>query len=230
MPAYRLPLPVSTNDLLRPAFMGDLRCPFCNNKPPKRPLVRFVSTSEAKDFREEAHRRLPVAPMSGVVEVYATFTVDRLSTDIDNRCKSLLDAIKGRLIFDDAQVAELHLVKVVSDDESKHGVVVTVQPANAADHPEMAKRLARSSIQARANAERQDGLFNEKPTDGGSFDGRASGHGKPSDARGGGDAGSPRPRAVPTLPEELQQKLQRLVRPAVVSHRPKPDDEPPEAA
>jgi hypothetical protein len=221
--AFRLDLPPSTNDLLRPAFMGDLRCPFCSNKPPKRPLVRFVATSEAKDFREHAHRRLPVDPQPGPVEIYATFFVDRFSTDIDNRCKSLLDALKGRLIIDDAQVAELHLVKVVTSDESKVGVVVEVRPANALEHPELSRRLAASSIGAKEAARQQQQLFKDSTTE---RVGTLAGEQR-SDARGTAPYPPVAPRVV--LPEKLQQHLSRLARPNVVAS-PAPDDEPPEAA
>lgn len=210
MTAYRLELPVSANDLVRPALLSALRCEGCGRTPVNRPIVRLVSTREAKDFRAHAHRRLPVAPVSGPVEVFATFFVDRISTDIDNRCKSLLDAMKGRLIVDDAQVAELHLVKVVTSDPAKVGVVVEVRPADPLEHPELSRRLASSSI-AEQDAERRQGkLFAaDKPV-------------RPI-------TGAPRNnRPVNTLPEPLQSRLNRLAKPAVVSNR--PDDEPPEVA
>lgn len=212
MTAFRLPLPVSTNDLLRPAFMESLRCGSCGNVPPKRPLVRFVSTREARDFREAAHRRLPVVPVAGPVEVFATFYVARMSTDIDNRCKSLLDALKGRLIMDDAQVAELHLVKVVTDDEAKHGVVVEVRAADPTEHYELARRLAQSSIQTKANELAQSKLFAPEP-----------------DKAVRPITNAPKNnRPVNPLPETLQSRLNRIAKPALITNR--PDDDEPEGA
>src|SRR5262245_15949550 len=224
MTAFRLPLPVSANVLVRPALLSSLRCDACGSQPTKRPIVRLVSTAEAKEFREAAHRRLPVAPVSGAVEIYCTFYVDTLATDVDNRIKSLLDALKGRLLYDDKQVAELHVVKIITPDDSKHGVVVEVRPANPTEHVELSRRLAASSSQQQANAAAQPELFSAPTERGPSMaPQRAAKH---SDTRGGGGDGPPRPRAV--LPEPLQQRINRLARPAVVSHR--PDDEPKGAA
>lgn len=212
MTAFRLPLPVSANVLVRPALLSSMRCEACGSSPTKRPIVRLVSTAEAKEFREAAHRCLPVAPVSGAVEVYCTFYVDTLATDVDNRIKSLLDALKGRLLYDDKQVAELHVVKVVTPDESKHGVVVEVRPAAPGEHLELVRRLATSTVQQLANADAQPALF-------------------PADKPVRPITNPPKNnRPASSLPEPLQQRLNRLARPAMISHRSEPDDEPPEAA
>jgi len=220
MTAFRLPLPVSANVLVRPALLSSLRCDACGNSPTKRPVVRLVSTAEAKEFREAAHRCLPVAPVGGAVEVYCTFYVDTLATDVDNRIKSLLDALKGRLFYDDKQVAELHVVKVITPDETKHGVVVQVKPASPTEHPELARRLAASSIQQQANESAQPKLPLEQTL------------GRPlAEAlhKGGitGQVVRPQPALIPG--ESHLQRVVRLARPAVISHRP-PDDEGPKGA
>jgi hypothetical protein len=223
--AFRLPLPVSANVLVRPALLSSLRCDACGSSPTKRPIVRLVSTAEAKEFRAAAHRCLPVAPQPGPVEVFATFYVGTISVDCDNRIKSLLDAMKGRLFFDDVQVAELHVVKVVTPDEAKHGVVVEVRQSAPGDHVELRRRLAASTIQEQANAAAQPKLF-ETPTERG---GSTPPDDTPGNApmRGGGGVGLPHPRAVPG--ESQLQRIVRLARPNVVTNRP-PDDEGPKGA
>lgn len=209
---YRLRLPPSANDLVRPAFMEDLVCPFCNNRPPKRPIVRLVATGEAKDFRKHAHKHLPTQPIAGPVELYVTVYVPTLASDGLNRIKALEDAINERLWFDDKQIAEWHITRVITDDETKHGVVFEVRAANPADHAELARRLARSTIQERANAAAQPALF-------------------PADKAVRPITNLPKNnRPASSLPEPLQQRLNRLARTAVISHRSEPDDEPPEAA
>lgn len=206
MPAYRLELPASANDLVRPALLSSMRCGACGHAPTKRPIVRLVSTAEAKAFREHAHRRLPQAPVAGPIEVYCTFYVDRVNMDVDNRLKSLLDAMKGRLFHDDVQVAELHVTKVVTTDESKVGVVVEVRPADPQEHPELSRRLGRSSIADKEAEARQWALgLTSKET-----------------PKTGSVAAPVRPSAVPG--ETVQQRLNRLAKPATYS----PDD--PEAA
>lgn len=220
MVARRLTLPPSANELVRPAFMEDLKCVYCGNRPPKRPLVRLVATGEAKVFRKQAHRCLPIEPVAGPVELYVTVYLPSLASDGLNRIKALEDAINGRLWFDDRQIAEWHIKRVITDDETKHGVVFEVLPADPAEHPELARRLARSTIQEQANELAQSKMF--PPTDGG---GRPEVQPvKPSDARGA-VPNAERPRAV--LPEPLQQVFNRLAKPALISHR-GPDDEPPE--
>lgn len=161
MTAFKLPLPPSANELVRPTTMGDLACVYCHNRPPKRPLVRLVATAEAKDFRRTAHRHLPVKPVGGPVELYVTVYVCRLSSDGLNRIKALEDAINERLWFDDKQIGEWHIKKILVDDESQEGVVFHVQPVDPtdADHHELARRLARSTIGEKTAAAKQPQLF-----------------------------------------------------------------------
>jgi hypothetical protein len=222
--------------------LSDLKCVFCGNRPPKRPLVRLVATTEAKEFRRDAHRCLPKAPVSGPVELYVTVYVPTLQSDGLNRIKALEDAINERLWFDDKQIAEWHITRVISACVSAPeygppdadgnvvlikegvyspplGVVVEVRPANPLEHPELSRRLAASSIQARANEAAQPNLFETSTERDGSTP-PAAGPGN-APMRGGGGVGSPRPRAV--LPEPLQQRLNRIATPAVISNR-KPED------
>jgi hypothetical protein len=162
-------------------------------------MVRLVATGEAKDFRRLAHRCLPVKPMGGPVELYVTVFLCRLSSDGLNRIKALEDAINERLWFDDKQIGEWHIKRVLVDDESQEGVVFQVQaldPAADPDHRELAKRLARSTIGEREAAAQQPALFAEPPR-----------------------------QVVPRNPpqESVQQRLQRLATPNHVNHR--SDDE-----
>jgi Holliday junction resolvase RusA-like endonuclease len=182
--------------------MEDLTCPYCKNRPPKRPVVRLVATGEAKDFRRYAHRHLPANPIAGPVELYVTVYLPTIASDGLNRIKALEDAINERLWFDDKQIAEWHVTRVITDDESKHGVVFEVRPANPAEHPELTRRLAASSIQERANEAAQPALFEPAKQE-------------------------VRPRG-PQMPEPLQQKLRALAKPAVI--HPPPDDDPEGAA
>jgi hypothetical protein len=188
--------------------------------------IREVSTGEAKAFRKHAHSRLPRALLAGPVEVLATYYLETLSSDGTNRTKALHDALQEFLFYNDCQVAEVHEVYLFADKHHPPGVVFEVVPATDPKHAERARRLAASKVQQRANEAAQPRLFAE-PTEGGPSKGTDSSPVKPSDARAGAVLGAPGPRAV--FPEPLQQRLNRIARPAVVSHRP-PDDEPPEAA
>jgi hypothetical protein len=213
---YRLRLPPSSNDLVRPAFMEDLVCPFCHNRPPKRPIVRLVATGEAKDFRKHAHKTLPVAPIAGPVELYVTVFLPTIASDGLNRLKALEDAINERLWFDDKQIAEWHVTRVITDDETKHGVVFEVRAANPVEHPELTRRLAQSSIQQRANDAAQPAL-----------DLGATHAAVTQKTPVHPEISTERPRAVPG--ESQLQRVVRLARPNVVSNR-KPDDEGPKGA
>lgn len=159
MVAYRLPLPPSTNRLVRPvAFLkkgapAKVRGAFRLFL--KWLLVRLVSTREADDFRDAAHAKLPVSPIAGPVELYLTVYVPSISSDGPNRQKALEDAINGRLWWDDKQVAEWHGKKVVTTDEHQVGVVIEVRPADPLEHRELALRLSKSSVQERANEDAQ---------------------------------------------------------------------------
>jgi len=195
MTAFKLPLPPTTNRLLMPKVLDDLKCVFCGNRPAKRPMVRLIATGEARDFRRLAHRHLPVAPVGGPVELYVTVYLPTLASDGLNRIKALEDAINERLWFDDKQIAEWHIKRVLTDDESKHGVVFEVRPADPLEHPELARRLAKSSIQQRENEKNQAPLFAAPPQ-------------------------QVVPRNVPG--ESVPARLNRLARPA--TYRPEPDE------
>lgn len=207
MTAYRLPLPPSANALVMPVILKGKR------GPSGKPVCRLIPTKEAKAFRESAHARLPIAPVGGVLELYATFYVPTIASDCSNRIKALEDALKGRLFYDDKQVAEIHAVKVVTSDRHEIGVVVHVVPAEIGAHPEMSKRLAVSSIADQAAADEQAELEFEMESQHLAY--------TPREPERPVFPVAPRP----VLPEPLRAKLERLATPASY-----PPDEPPEAA
>lgn len=167
-------------------------------------VVRLISTPAARDFREQAHRCLPVAPAAGPLEFYATFYVATIASDCGNRLKALEDAINGRLWFDDKQVAEIHLRKVVTGDPALVGVAVEVRPADPREHVVLAERLAKSSIADRVAEAAQSRLEFEQP-----------------------ELASPPKDTMAGLPESIATRLKRLAKPA--SYHPE-EPEPPEAA
>lgn len=192
---HRLPLPPSNNRLVRPLAM----------RVGGRWSARLVSTGEAKAFRRRAHELLPVAPIGGPVELFITFYVPTIASDCSNRIKALEDAMKGRLIHDDVQVAEIHVRKVVSSDPEQVGVVLRVVPADPLEHPELSRRLAKSSIADREAERAQEKLEFEQP-----------------------EPTPPLPKdTMAGLPESIATRLKRLAKPA--SYHPE-EPEPPEAA
>jgi hypothetical protein len=163
--AFKLALPPSANDLVRPTVMylgNDRRISALVQRLLKTGelTARLVSTREAKEFRQSAHARLPVAPIPGPVEIYATFTVPTISSDCSNRMKALEDALNGKLFYDDKQIGEGHTAKVIGEVP---GCVVEVVPGSPVEHAELARRLAKSSIQERANQRAQPSLFTPTP-------------------------------------------------------------------
>ncbi len=69
-------------------------------------------------------------PIAGPVSVRCVFVLSNGRTvDLDNLSKAVLDAIKGAVFADDAQVVNLHLVKRVGENP---GVLVQVWPDPAA--------------------------------------------------------------------------------------------------
>lgn len=201
--AFRLAmLPPSNNALVRPAVLG--------TSPKGKPLVRLVSTREAREFREYARRMLPVAPAGGPLELFATFFVPTIASDVSNRLKALEDALTGRLWHDDKQVAEIHVRKVVTDEPQDVGVVLDVRPAVGPRHAELAHRLAKGRIGELDAKQRQQPLFAEtkqvRPTAGG----RAPQ--QPADAAAGGHP-SPDRREVP---ESIRERIRRMAKPAVI--------------
>lgn len=176
MAAYRLPLPPSANNLVRPT--GFLR----KGAPVqlrgmwrfilKWLLFRLAPTKAAEEFREAAHAKLPIAPIAGPVELYITVTVPSIASDGPNRQKAVEDALNTRLWFDDKQVAEWHGVKRIATSPDQVGVVIEVKPADPLEHRELATRLAKSKVQELANQRAQDELEFQAveaptPTDGG---------------------------------------------------------------
>jgi Holliday junction resolvase RusA-like endonuclease len=154
VPAFKLSLPPSSNALVRPAVMGRAK---------GKPIVRLVSTAEAREFRELARPKIPRLLLAGPLELYVTFFVPTLASDGGNRLKALEDACNGLAWWDDKQIAEWHLTKVVVSDPAQVGCIVEVVPADPVEHAELARRLAKSSIQERANERAQKRLFEPTP-------------------------------------------------------------------
>lgn len=171
-------------------------------------VLRLVATREAVDFRAAAHRVLPRQPVGGPLELYATFYVPTLASDASNRIKSLEDALTGRLFYDDKQIAEVHLRKVITNDPEQVGVAFEVKPAEPLEHPELSKRLAASTI-AERDAKRRQGKLFEATTAGVAAQ-------QPAVAPGA----APRSfaaatgRVVPT--ETLAQAMRRLAKPGYI--------------
>ena len=203
---YRLAmLPPSNNALLRPVQIGA--------------GVRLVSTRAAREFREYAHTHLPVAPVAGPLELFVTFYVPTIASDVSNRLKALEDALTGRLFYDDKQVAEIHVRKVPTDEEEDVGVVFEVRPADPAEHSELAYRLAKSSIGQAVAKKNQGALFGNvttpvRPTSGGHTSKQ------PDDTRAAAPPTVADPREVP---ESIKARIRRLATPAVL--RPIVEDE-----
>ena len=196
---YRLRLPPSNNELVRPAQVG--------------PGVRLVSTKVASDFRKYAHAHLPVSPIGGPVELYVTVFVPTIASDGLNRIKALEDALNGTLWFDDKQVVEWHIKKVPVDEEEDVGVVFEVRPANPQEHSEAAYRLAKSSIGQQVAKRNQGALFGNvttpvRPTAGVRSQQLA-------DARGGGTS-LLQPPTSREVPESIKARIRRLATPAVL--------------
>lgn len=134
-----LPLPPSANDLVRPAVLG-----FKN----KKPVIRLVKTTEAKQWLMKAQHLLVRAPLSGPVELFAEFYMPTIASDCSNRVKQLEDALTGFAWLDDKQVAEVHAVKRIATTPSEVRVVVTIHEASAMEHPLLTERLAQSAKRA----------------------------------------------------------------------------------
>jgi len=167
--AFRLPLPPSANDLVRPAVMYTgkdraIRALIEKLQRSGQLIVRLVATPEARDFRVEAHAKLPRAPVAGPVELYATVTVATIASDANNREKALSDALNGRLWWDDKQIAETHIVKRIAAEPAQVGCVVEVRPADVGEHAELSRRLSKSKVQELANDAAQGRLFNATPS------------------------------------------------------------------
>lgn len=184
---FRLPLPPSSNTLVRPCLMR-------GREDSGKPIIRLVSTGEADRYRKALHKLLPVAPMGGPLEVYLTVYVPTLASDGGNRLKALEDACNGRVWFDDKQIAEWHIVKVVTGDPNFTGVNLRVEKADPLQHPELSARLAKSTIADKENELAQSKL---------NLPARVI----------------PRPVALPD--ETLRERFARMARPA--SYPPKPD-------
>lgn len=136
---FRLPLPPSNNNLVRPCLMR-------GREESGKPVIRLVSTREAEIYRKKAHRILPVAPVGGLLELFVTVYVPTLASDGLNRLKALEDACNERVWFDDRQIVEWHIVRVITGDENFVGIHLRVEQADPLQHPVAAARLAKSTI------------------------------------------------------------------------------------
>lgn len=128
-----LPLPPSVNDALQAQMVKG--------------AARLVKTPEARDFERTCRHLLrqlrpPLALHRGPLELYATFYVRSLASDISNRVKLLEDACKGLAFHDDRQIVEAHLLRRIDPDHPR--VELELQHADPAEHQDVAERLARA--------------------------------------------------------------------------------------
>jgi len=86
-------------------------------------------------------QRRPDKLRSGPVAVHLRVHVPSIASDGGNRLKLLEDVlVKANVIDDDRQLATWTIVKVVGEGEPR--VEVELRPADPAEHPELAARLA----------------------------------------------------------------------------------------
>jgi Holliday junction resolvase RusA-like endonuclease len=89
---------------------------------------RTYKTETARKYEEAAGWAMASCPkLSGEIAVDVTWYTPRKS-DLDNRAKPLLDALKGIAFGDDIEVAELHMRRVVTE-ELAACMLVAIRPA-----------------------------------------------------------------------------------------------------
>lgn len=89
---------------------------------------RVVLSDEALTFRQEVNaicHPKDLTPLDGMVRVTVKVYRPRSAGDLDNSLKALLDALKGKAFYDDAQVYEIHAFKYI--DKKNPRVEVTVE-------------------------------------------------------------------------------------------------------
>ena len=94
--------------------------------------ARTLVSAEGRAYRERCHLvalAQRARPLDGEVAVRAVVYMARLGCDLDNRAKVLLDALSGAAWHDDAQVADLHLIRRLDRDDPR--VEVEILPALA---------------------------------------------------------------------------------------------------
>lgn len=76
--------------------------------------VPSSTTKAVRELRKVLKSQCPIAETSLDVEVWLTFRrASRVRVDVDNLAKTIMDAATGVVWKDDAQVAALHVVKVL---------------------------------------------------------------------------------------------------------------------
>ena len=133
-------LPPSTNNLVRPAVMGQRR----NKKGKLVPIIRLVKTEEAEEWLEGAVESLQrrVAQLGHVtwrgvpLKMELTVVVETISSDGTNRIKALEDACKGLVWADDCQVVDARVVKRLRADagEEEPAFTLRVWSCEAEEH------------------------------------------------------------------------------------------------
>lgn len=104
---FRLSLPPSANELVRPALLGGKRARLVKTDTGRKWLAYAVRELEAQ-FPQRRH-------IVGPVYLHLTAYVARVTTDLDNRVKALSDAITAAgLWHDDAQVVRLEAEKRIA--------------------------------------------------------------------------------------------------------------------
>lgn len=81
---------------------------------------RLVISPEGRSFKEEIAKALiGVQLIKGKVSLDITFNFkDNHVRDLDNLLKCLLDSLKNIMFEDDSKIFEIHMKKVVTDEES----------------------------------------------------------------------------------------------------------------
>lgn len=90
--------------------------------------VPTTTTKAVKAVRSALREACPLPERNLDLRVWLTFRrAGRARTDVDNLAKTVLDAAKGAVWNDDAQVVELHVRKVVGVGAARAETVVKVE-------------------------------------------------------------------------------------------------------
>lgn len=91
---------------------------------------RFVTSPEAREYKEQAHRRAlahGLRPIPGDVSFTMNVYRPRRAGDLDNYLKLVWDALSGAAWHDDAQVSELHAYRYEDKERPRVEVWVSQQ-------------------------------------------------------------------------------------------------------
>lgn len=135
---FELPLPPSNNDLVRPVLHG---------MKGGKPMMSLAKTKTAREWLKQVEPVLAglhargYEPLRGPVVWWLTSYVSNIARDCSNGAKQLEDAMKGFAWFDDLQVVECHMKKVICA-AGEQRAVLEVQPVEC--DAETAKRVYKS--------------------------------------------------------------------------------------